>query len=351
MSFIHRETENARLEALIEYRILDTVQDGAYDGITHIAKNICGVPIAGISFIDRRREWFKSKIGIEFNEIPRGISLSAYAIYGTDPFIIHDASIDERFSSNPIVTSSPYIRFYFGVPLVVKDVYVLGTLHAMDRAPRKLDYLQMETLRSLARQVTELLELQRRLTLLEQHAAESQRYGQQLEETNAKLEILAITDGLTGLRNRRAFGEHLQHEVSRANRYNHPLSLMLMDIDHFKKYNDTFGHPAGDELLKDVAMLINQNTRASDSVSRYGGDEFAVILPNTRRSAAKNLAERIRQGVESTLGRHRSITVSIGIGNLSSGTTDAATFISETDKALYRAKQDGRNKAYHTTEL
>ena len=351
MSLTYNKNETARLQALSEYKILDTVQEEAYDGIVHLAKIICAMPMVGISFVDRRREWFKSKIGIEFREIPRGISLSAYALNDTSPLVINDTSHDERFSSNPIVTSSPHTRFYSGIPLVVKSGYVLGTLHVMDRVPRKLEHLQMETLCSLALQVTQFLELRHRLALLEKYFEERQRYEQQLKETNAKLELLAITDELSGLGNRRAFEEYLQREVSRAHRYKRPLSLLLMDIDHFKKYNDMFGHPAGDELLKDAAMLFNKCTRAGDSISRYGGDEFAAILSDTRRSEAKKLAERVRKKVEKTLGRHSSVTISIGIGDLDSRSTSTTKLIAATDRALYRAKQDGRNRACHVSDI
>ena len=351
MSLIYPKNETARLQVLSEYKILDTVPEKAFDGITNLAKKICAIPMVGISFIDRRREWFKSKIGIEFSEIPRGISLSAYALYDTSPLVIYDTRIDKRFSSNPLVTSSPHTRFYSGIPLVVKNAYVLGTLHVMDQVPRKLKNFHMEALCSLALQVIEFLELRRRLALVEKYYEERQRYERQLEETNAKLEVLAITDELTGLRNRRAFEGYLNQEVSRAHRYKRPLSLMLIDIDQFKKYNDIFGHPAGDELLKDVAILFNKCTRASDSVFRIGGDEFAVILSDTRRSAAKKLAERVRKRVEKNLGRHSAVTISIGIGDLDFSNTGTTTLMAETDKALYRAKQDGRNRACHVHEL
>ena len=351
MKPINLKNETARLKILSEFNILDSGSEEAYDRITILAAKICATPFAAISFIDRNREWLKSKFGINFNEIPRGIALSAYTILNSDPLIIDDTTADKRFSSSPLVTNEPKVRFYGGVPIVEKAGFALGTLYVMDRQPRTLDRFQLETLCSLGLQVTDLLELRRRLTSLEQYTSECQQYGRQLEETNAKLELLTITDELTGLGNRRGLEEHLQHEVNRSSRYRRPLSLLLVDIDRFKKYNDTFGHPAGDELLKIVAFLANQKTRASDLVARHGGDEFAVILPNTGKEAAKKLAERIRKAVEEVSSLHCSVTISIGICSLNSRNITMSKLVAEADQALYQAKKAGRNRVFYAKDL
>ena len=185
-----QRNETARLKALDEYKILDTEPEQAYDGITHLAASICNTPIAGVSFIDRNREWFKSKIGIRFNEIPRGISLSSRTITDRTPLIVSDASHDKLFSTNPIVTGEPFVRFYTGVPLVVQNGFVLGTLHVMDRKPRKLVELQTETLYSLAQQVVELLELRHRLSLLQRYSLEHQRYERQFGGDKCQVGII-----------------------------------------------------------------------------------------------------------------------------------------------------------------
>ena len=344
------KNEATRLQLLKEHKILDTEPEKAYDDITSLAANVCGTPIGAISFVDRRREWNKSSFGLSFKEIPRGISLFKNTL-GVTPVEIHDVSKDMEFSSNPLVVSDPFIRFYAGVPLLANDEFVLGRLYVMDRVPRILNKLQMEILSSLGRQVMALLELRRQLVALEGYAIEHQRYQLQLEETNAKLELLSITDVLTGLGNRRALEEHLSYEIGRATRYRRSLSIMLIDIDYFKIYNDTFGHPEGDNLLKIISKLAHKETRKSDLVARYGGDEFAIILPNTRKSAAKILAERFRKGVEEISTLRGPVTVSVGIVSMEGGTSDSATLIAEADRALYQAKNLGRNQVCHVDDI
>lgn len=166
------------------------------------------------------------------------------------------------------------------------------------------------------------------------------------------LQELANHDGLTGIANRRAFDETLKLEWRRAMRDNLPLSLLMVDVDHFKHYNDNYGHLAGDECLKKVASAMSdQMQRASDVVARYGGEEFAVILPNCTTEGATVVAERLRKAVEelaipfinSELGH---VTVSVGVASvLPSPAGDNWQLISTADSALYRAKASGRNCA------
>ncbi|MDI3280556.1 MAG: sensor domain-containing diguanylate cyclase [Bacillota bacterium] len=165
-----------------------------------------------------------------------------------------------------------------------------------------------------------------------------------------ELERLARTDGLTGLLNRRSFDEALVRELHRAARYRLPLSLILLDVDHFKHYNDQNGHPAGDGLLQAVAQLISRQVRAVDVVARYGGEEFALILPETSGSAAVLLAERIRKAVaqQDFPGGSRQpcgrVTVSLGVAAYPDSATTAEGLLHEADQALYRAKAGGRNR-------
>ncbi len=192
----------------------------------------------------------------------------------------------------------------------------------------------------------------------EQQLAEQQQKLEEanlrLEESNAKLAYLATTDGLTGLNNRRAFDEHLIQEVSRASRHKAPLSLLMLDIDHFKLYNDTFGHPEGDEALRHVAQLILAHARSTDSAARYGGEEFAVLLPNTDREGALRLADRFRHALEAASWTHRVITASVGVSTLSttpgsSAASRASALVEEADRALYQAKSQGRNRVVHAS--
>jgi diguanylate cyclase (GGDEF)-like protein len=160
---------------------------------------------------------------------------------------------------------------------------------------------------------------------------------------------LSITDGLTGLYNARYFYDRLEIEISRARRYGHPLSLFMLDIDFFKKYNDSYGHLSGDDALRRLALLIREESRDTDTVARYGGEEFSIILPETGSEQAQALAERIRNAVETTPmcpdpdAGETCLTVSIGIATLPEGLSVAEELVRLADKALYRAKESGRN--------
>jgi len=164
------------------------------------------------------------------------------------------------------------------------------------------------------------------------------------------LEQLATRDGLTGLANRRCFDETLHAEWARALRQRQPLSLLMVDVDNFKAYNDANGHLGGDECLKRVATAVASEMRANDLVARYGGEEFAVILPNQSLKGAASVAERIRTRVEQLqvpngLAPGRQVTVSIGAATaLASSDNSASELVATADAALYRAKHMGRNR-------
>ncbi|MES1023815.1 PAS domain S-box protein [Gloeocapsa sp. BRSZ] len=160
------KNEAQRIEALLQYKILDTPNEVAFDELTRLAAYICGTPIALITLVDTNRQWFKSKLGIEKLETPRDVAFCAHAILEQDVLLVPDATVDHRFATNPFVTSDPRIRFYAGVPLVNPEGYALGTLCVIDQVPRQLNTEQVEALRLLGRQVLRLLELRRNLANL-----------------------------------------------------------------------------------------------------------------------------------------------------------------------------------------
>jgi len=171
--------------------------------------------------------------------------------------------------------------------------------------------------------------------------------NRQLEELLDKVNYMAITDVLTGLYNRRRFHDVLSTEYERAKRYAVPFSLVMLDIDYFKKVNDTYGHSVGDAVLREVATILKNSIREIDTAARYGGEEFVVVLPNTERKNAQIFAERIRQAIErhAFSGVNKNITVSIGIGGMPDAKVeDEDKLIRCADFALYRAKQSGRNR-------
>jgi len=167
----------------------------------------------------------------------------------------------------------------------------------------------------------------------------------------ALLQQESITDGLTGIKNRRYFEGRLHEEVAHSKRYKLPLSLILLDVDHFKSINDTYGHKAGDEVLKNLSSLIASMVRDSDVVARYGGEEIAIIAPSTPKNEAEFLAERLRSAVEKTTiavidatQEVIQVTLSAGVSTLGHVVTDRDALVEEADHALYEAKNQGRNK-------
>src|SRR5580765_6938501 len=162
MSAGNSDSEKRRLKVLWQYDVLDTIPEALFDDLTELAAGICEAPIALISLVDEKRQWFKSKFGTTINETSRDVSFCSHAIQQPDLFIIPDATQDARFASNPLVTSDPKIRFYAGAPLTTPDGYALGTLCVIDKVPRELRSEQKQALRILARHVVSQLELRRR---------------------------------------------------------------------------------------------------------------------------------------------------------------------------------------------
>ena len=197
---------------------------------------------------------------------------------------------------------------------------------------------------SLVIDLTQLKEAEDRIT----------RLARELEQANEQLAQLASTDALTGLYNRREFDEQLDSQIHLMKRMARPLSLLLVDIDDFKQYNDRYGHLAGDQVLITIASLLSQNIRASDIIARFGGEEFVVILPDTTGLAALQLAERLREAIHAYPWQGASLTISLGAATLTftepsveSGPDERTRLFSEADQALYHSKSGGRDRVTH----
>jgi two-component system cell cycle response regulator len=186
---------------------------------------------------------------------------------------------------------------------------------------------------------------------INQFAVQLEEQKRALVQANEKLQHLAVTDGLTGLWNHRRFHEELDKRLIEAAQTKKPLSLILLDIDHFKSFNDTYGHQSGDDLLRQFARILREQSRGTDFPARYGGEEFAMILNGAAEKDAIETAERFRKAIETEPWSSRAVTASFGVATLNKKVTTARELIENADQALYKAKSSGRNQVCHFNSI
>ena len=324
------DIEENRLAALERYRAMETASEQVYDDLVLLAAKAMDCPWAAMSFVGRDTVYYRAAYGANFLPEHRDQSFCDYAV-NTDgaTFIVENALIDQRFAHLPTVQGTPFIRSYVGAPLVTSDGYSIGVLFVLDDHPRSFSSDDIERLNTLARLAVSQLELRRQTGLL--------------SAANDKLRQLASCDGLTGLHNHRAFQERLEDELLYAVRNKTALSLILIDIDYFKEYNDRYGHPAGDIVLQAVGIMLLECSREYDFVARYGGEEFAVILRGAAAAEAYAVAERLRMHVANGNWPSRKVTISVGVATFTPQLTSREALVGEADRLLYVAKESGKN--------
>lgn len=319
--------DEQRVKALHVYEILDTTADQAFDRIVRLARVVAETPIAAISLIAQDRQWFKSSEGLPLKETPRSSSFCTRTIGRGELFIVEDAASDPFFTESPLVCDAPYVRYYAGVPLSTPGGHHIGALCVMDTEPRTLSPKQIAALTDLASITIDELELRK----------------------------LAACDSLTGCLTRQAFAAVTTAELDRTRRHGHDLSCVVLDVDHFKSVNDTYGHAAGDHVLRIIAGACRKEMRAHDTLCRFGGEEFILLLPETDEAGAFLLAERIRAAVCACDVCYASctlhVTLSGGVGSWTPPEADIEPTFLRADAALYRAKFSGRNRVARASDL
>lgn len=203
--------------------------------------------------------------------------------------------------------------------------------------------------------ITERKEAERRIdeqmVTINQYAKQLQRQKAELLKTNQCLSQLALTDAMTGLFNHRGFQEELHRAFERCNRMSVPLSLILIDVDHFKNFNDTFGHQAGDNLLQQFGQILQTTTRRHEPAARYGGEEFAIILDGSDQENAHQAALRFQKAIHRSSWTHRAITASFGVATVTGPDCSREELIRRADMALYASKNRGRDCVTHFNEI
>jgi len=334
-SFPRPTDDKQRLAALHRYDALAAPSTEDFTFLTELAAKVCDVPYAFITLIDSEQAYVKSFTGLELDKLPRNQCYCSLAVLGEEATEICDLTQDARTATMALTVEAPFMRMYSSVPLVSSDGYAIGTLCVMNTRPGCLSSTQRDMLRRLARQVMALIELR---------ANEKMLKGSMRE-----LELLATTDELTGLHNRRSLMHRLKFEVARTRRFRTPLSAVMIDVDHFKQINDRHGHLAGDGVLAGIGRLIRENIRVIDVAGRYGGEELCILLPNTPPEGARKFAETLRVRIEAQVHldgeRQVPVTASLGIGSFNHmDIDDADSLLRQADAALYLAKQNGRNR-------
>ncbi|NND54908.1 MAG: sensor domain-containing diguanylate cyclase [Gammaproteobacteria bacterium] len=316
---IHGET--LRLQSLHSMKILDTHPEDRFDRITRLAARVFNTPIALVSLVDKDRQWFKSKHGLDACETVREISFCGHAIAQDEVMVVEDAQRDKRFCDNPLVTGEPHIRFYAGYPLRTSTGLKLGTFCIIDSEPREFSAEDAETLLEMGQMVEEEL-----------HAMAQ-----------------ATTDELTFISNRRGFTAIATHVLAICRRIARPVTLLMFDLDDFKRINDQFGHQAGDKALVYFATLLLKTFRDAEVVARLGGDEFCVLCTNLQARDMSIALERLQAQVDdwnASVDQHGTLRFSVGTTMLNEQ-RDATVddLIHEADQGMYTDKHSRKEEA------
>ena len=267
----------ARLAALIAEGLLDGGPEPIFDRFARVASHAADTPVALVSLVTEDRQYFAGMWGVaqpwaDARETPLSHSFCQHVVANQAPLVISDARLDPVLCSNLAIVDLDVVA-YAGFPIVTPEGHVLGSLCAIDDAPREWDPSHLDALADVAVLIGNELERRR---LVQRLAAD------------------ASTDALTGLANRRSWDEQLPVALAHADRLDHPLAIALLDVDHFKAYNDRHGHPAGDLALRELGAAWREIVRDIDVLARIGGEELGLILPGCDAAEALRVVERLR---------------------------------------------------------
>lgn len=248
---MRKHNEEKRLVALYAMGILDTGSEERFDRLTRIAGKLFNVPFSLISLIDKDRQWFKSRHGIDICSTPRTESFCTYVVEDAGPLIVNDAQKDPRFENNVLVNGSPYIRFYAGYPVKLPDGEIAGSICIIDTKPRNFSEEELGLLHDLA----------------------------EIVEDEFRMINMATTDSLTALSNRRLFSLITAETLKKSFKRGKVFCVVIIDLNDFKPINDMYGHAEGNQALIKFSEILENASPENSLVARLGGDEFGVLLP------------------------------------------------------------------------
>jgi diguanylate cyclase (GGDEF)-like protein len=330
-------TATIRLAQLPESTYFCTPIEERFERLTRLARRALNVPVAAITFLSDQKQWFKSVAGWNITELPNDHSFCPITLAAGQLTVFEDTHQDNGLRQHPLVTKGPQFRFYAGLPIIDENENLCGTFCVFDQKPRQLSKNDRATLEDLAA------------------LAQREILGENLKSIHASLAVKlgvarreSMMDPLTRLWNRRGASVMIKGAIETARQQGSSIGIAILDLDNFKRINDTYGHQIGDEVLRKTALRIIQGVRATDSVYRIGGDEFLLLMKDSDPVLARQTAERIRRNIvgEPIPTRQGAITVSTSIGLIVRGGNEEVTvdeLIDRADKALLKSKSRGRD--------
>lgn len=311
--------ENLRLAEFARINPIATASEASFNIITRLVQQIFDVPAVAITLIDHDTQYLSAPQGIDAATIPRSDSICDIVVSTGQTLVIGDTLKDSRVQDIPAVSRPMGLRFYAGAPLTTIEGQHLGALCVLDGKPRRFSSDQINLLVKFASLVSDQFELR----------------------------ALADRDFLTNTLNRRGFDTALKCEMDLIGAGGPSATLAMLDLDHFKSVNDTYGHPVGDKALKSLAELISDGLRQVDHFARLGGEEFALLLPRTRINTGNEVVNRLRKAVaDFRMDGYPDLamTISIGLVDITRQDWDSEIVMRDVDAAVYAAKSGGRNR-------
>lgn len=333
-------TATIKLAQLPESTFFCTPIEERFERLTRLARRALNVPVAAITFLSEEKQWFKSVAGWNVTELPHDQSFCPITLAAGQLTVFEDTRQDAAVRQHPLVTTGPQFRFYAGLPIMDENDNLCGTFCIFDQKPRQLSPADRSTLADLA--------------ALTQREIVGEHMKSVHHSLTAKLGIArreSMMDPLTRLWNRRGASVLIKSALDAARQQGSSVGIAILDLDNFKRINDTYGHQTGDEVLRKTALRLIQSIRTNDSVCRVGGDEFLLLMKDADSESARHTAERVRRSVVETSvpTRQGEIRLSTSVGfAVKSGKDEISVeeLIDRADQALLKSKSQGRDRVF-----